>query len=140
MPSSSSTTLPDFLHLQPHRELGLQAARWLRPVAAHELQQGYEAILATEPNTRYWLFDLRQRGPASEDDTHWVLTYFVTRMATQLKGRVYLAFLVSAGHLTAEEQQTGSVMLMDERAQVRLFADETPALHWLTNRQHHDSA
>lgn len=139
---SASVTVPPavagFLAFHYRPELGTLLGRWLRPVSPRELQQGYVALAAAH-GTRYWLLDLRARGPASEDDTHWVLTEFVPGLAEQLGRRVYLAFLVAPGQLSPEEQQLGSPMVLDERAHVRLFADEVPAQTWLSGRQHHDS-
>lgn len=140
---SASVSVPanvaGFLEFHYRPELGTLAGRWLRPVSPEELQQGYVALAAAH-TTRYWLLDLRGRGPASEDDTHWVLTEFVPGLAGQRGRRVYLAFLVGPGQLSADEQQLGSPMVLDELAHVRLFADEAPAQAWLSGRQHHDSA
>ncbi|RSK49296.1 hypothetical protein [Hymenobacter rigui] len=130
---------PDLLTMQYRPELGVMDVRWLRPVAARELQQSYSMALEAAPATRYWLLDLRQRGPASEDDTHWVLTQFVPDLAARTRGRVYLAFLVAASQLSPEEQEAGSPMVLTDQAHVRLFAAEEPALHWLAGRQHHES-
>jgi len=139
MPASFPTSVAEFIEFHYRPELGILTGRWLRPVSARELQQSYEALGAARP-TRYWLLDLHRRGPASEDDTHWVLTEFVPGLAAKLGGRVYLAFLVTAGQLSPEAQATGSPMVLDETAHVRLFTEETTALAWLNGRQHHDSA
>ncbi|MBX0292837.1 hypothetical protein K3G63_20505 [Hymenobacter sp. HSC-4F20] len=140
MPPTSASA-PDFVSLQHRDELGILVIRWQRPVSAAELQQSYAAALAAArpTRTRYWLVDLRSRGPASEDDTHWVLTQFVPTLATRLRGPVYLAFLVPAGQLTPEEQEAGAPMVLTDTAHVRLFATEASALYWLSRRQHHDS-
>lgn len=134
------TVLPSFLSWQVRPELAVAIIRWLRPVSAAELQQGYHLLLQQARPGQYWLVDLRQRGPASEDDTHWVLTQFVGSLAQQTGQRVYLAFLVAPGQLSAEEQQSGSPMVQNEQAHVRLFSEETPALHWLASRRQHHSA
>lgn len=140
---SASVSVPaavaGFIEFHYRPELGTLVGRWLRPVSPPELQQGYAALAAAH-TSRFWLLDLRSRGPASEDDTHWVLTEFVPRLAEQLGRRVYLAFLVPPGQLSAEEQRLGSPMVLDELAHVRLFAAEGPAQAWLSGRQHHDSA
>lgn len=140
MNSPSTSVLPSFLSLQVRPELAVAIIRWLRPVSAAELHQGYQALLHQAQTGQYWLVDLRQRGPASEDDTHWVLTQFVGTLARQTGQRVYLAFLVAPGQLNAEEQQSGSPMIQNEQAHVRLFSEETPALHWLASRRQHHSA
>ncbi|GAB3300968.1 hypothetical protein [Hymenobacter tenuis] len=142
MPSSASNSAPDYVEFRHRDELGVLTGRWLRPVTAAELTHSYQAALsaALPTRTRYWLLDLRGRGPASEDDTHWVLTEFVPTLSAQLGGRAYLAFVVAASQLGPEEQETGSPMVLDETAHVRLFAAEEPALRWLNGRQHHDSA
>ncbi|RSK30094.1 hypothetical protein [Hymenobacter metallilatus] len=138
MPSTSALT--DLLTLQHRPELGVTEVRWLRPAAAQELQQSYTLVLTSARNRRYWLLDLRQRGPASEDDTHWVLTQFVPQLAARAHGRVYLAFLVAASQLSPEEQESGSPMVLTDQAHVRLFANDAPALRWLAGRQHHESS
>lgn len=142
MPTPTPLSSPDFVELSRRDELGILVGRWRRPVSAPELQQSYEAALqaARPTRTRYWLLDLRGRGPASEDDTHWVLTQFLPRLAKQVKGRAYLAFVVGPGQLSAEEQEAGLPMVMNDLAQVRLFATDEPALQWLAARQHHESA
>ncbi|GGG46748.1 hypothetical protein [Hymenobacter glacieicola] len=142
MPSAPPPTAADYVEFHRRDELGVLIIRWTRPVSAAELQQSYEAALtlARPASTRYWLADSRGRGPASEDDTHWVLTQFMPRVAAVLHGRVYLAFLVSAAQLSPEEQQTGSPMVFSDLAHVRLFATEEAAIHWLHSRQHLDSA
>ncbi|UPL49475.1 hypothetical protein [Hymenobacter sublimis] len=142
MPPSQPPTTLDFVEFRRPDELGVLIIRWTRPVSAAELQQSYEAALtvARPAAVRYWLADSRGRGPASEDDTHWVLTQFIPRVATSLRGRIYLAFLVSAAQLSPEEQQTGSPMVLSDLAHVRLFATEEAALHWLHSRQHLHSA
>ncbi|MET4108900.1 hypothetical protein [Hymenobacter sp. UYP22] len=140
MKPPSTSALPSFLSLQVRPELAVAIIRWLRPVSAAELQQGYHQLLQHAQTGYYWLVDLRQRGPASEDDTHWVLTQFIGCLARQTGQRVYLAFLVTAGQLNAEEQQSGSPMVQNEQAHVRLFGEEAPALHWLASRRQHHSA
>ncbi|RPD46418.1 hypothetical protein DNI29_15600 [Hymenobacter sediminis] len=141
MPASVPAPTPEFLEFQRRDEQGVLVVRWTRPVSPLELQQSYAATLAQAQatRTRFWLVDLRGRGSASEDDTHWVLSEFVPQAFKKLKGRVYWAFLVPAGQLGPEEQQAGSPMVMNEMAHVRLFGTEEGALHWLTGRQHHDS-
>lgn len=133
------SAFPSFLAVQLRPELDVTIVRWLRPVSAAELMQGYEALLQQPRAGDYWLVDVRQRGPASEDDTHWVLTQFVSSLAQQTSQRVYLAFLVATGQLNAEQQVSGSPMVQNEQAHVRLFSDEAPALHWLAGRRQHHS-
>lgn len=138
--SPVSAAVAEYLAIEARPARGFLIARWLRPVTAQELQRGYAAALHVARDKRYWLLDLRGRGPASEDDTHWVLTQFVPQLAPQLGGRTYLAFLVAATQLSPEQQENGFPMVLDDRAHVRLFAAEEPALRWLLGRQHHDSA
>lgn len=134
------SAFPSFLSVQKRPELNSTIIRWVRPVTATELMQGYEAVLSLRQPGCYWLVDVRQRGPASEDDTHWVLTHFVNSLARQVHQRVYLAFLVPAGQLNAEQQLSGSPMVQNEQAHVRLFSDEPLALQWLASRWQHHSA
>ncbi|MCA8832140.1 hypothetical protein [Hymenobacter pini] len=134
------SAFPSFLSVQVRPELDITVIRWLRPVSAAELMQGYETLLQHTRTGCYWLVDVRQRGPASEDDTHWVLTQFVSSLAQHTGQRIYLAFVVAASQLSADQQHSGSPMVQSAQAHVRLFSDEVPALHWLAGRRQHHSA
>ncbi|SHI30075.1 hypothetical protein SAMN02745146_0437 [Hymenobacter daecheongensis DSM 21074] len=135
-------TLPvaDFMELTFRPDAGTLLGRWHRPVSEPEVQQGYEATLAaaTAHRSRYWLLDLRRRGPISEDSTHWVLEAFLPRLASLLGGRVYVAFLMSPGHLSAVDQENGAPLVASAACHVRLFTDEGNATEWLLRRQRHE--
>jgi hypothetical protein len=142
MSDSTPFSAPDSVELLYRPELQILMARWLRPVAAPELVHGYEATLlkAKQHRARYWLLDVRGRGPASEDDTEWVLTEFFPRLHQQLGGRVYVCFLLAASQLSAAEQEDGAPLVSNEQYHVRLFTAETPAMAWLSRRQDYESA
>jgi hypothetical protein len=133
--------LADFAELTFRNDLQIVLGRWLRPVSSTELQQSYEALLATaNPHRcRFWLLDLRRRGISSEDDTLWTLETFLPQLPPRLGGRVYLAFLVAPGHLSAIDQETGAPMVSNAQCHVRLFTDEGLATAWLGRRRHHES-
>ncbi|AII51518.1 hypothetical protein [Hymenobacter sp. APR13] len=135
------TLLADFVELSFRPDLQLLLGRWLRPVSSSELQQSYEALLtaAVPPKCRFWLLDLRRRGISSEDDTLWTLETFLPLLAPRLGGRVYLAFLVSPGHLSAIDQESGAPMVTNAQCHVRLFTDEGLATAWLGRRRQHES-
>ncbi|TGD78269.1 hypothetical protein [Hymenobacter wooponensis] len=142
MSDSTSLSPPDSVELHYRNDLQILTARWLRPIPAPELVQSYEAALskAKQHRARYWLLDVRGRGPASEDDTEWVLTEFFPRLHEQLGGRVYVCFLLAASQLSAAEQEEGAPLVANEQYHVRLFTAEAPALAWLSRRQDYESA
>ncbi|WBO84584.1 hypothetical protein [Hymenobacter yonginensis] len=135
------TLLADFAELSFRPDLQILLGRWLRPISTAELQQSYEALLtaAVPPKCRFWLLDLRRRGISSEDDTLWTLETFLPLLAPRLGGRVYLAFLVSPGHLSAIDQESGAPMVTNAQCHVRLFTDEGLATAWLGRRRQHES-
>ncbi|TGE05231.1 hypothetical protein [Hymenobacter fodinae] len=136
------SSAPDSVELLYRPDLQILTARWMHPVAAPELVRGYEATLhkAKQHRARYWLLDVRDRGPASEDDTEWVLAEFLPRLHQQLGGRVYVCFLLAASQLSAAEQEEGAPLVANEQYHVRLFTAETPALAWLSRRQDYETA
>ncbi|QJX47185.1 hypothetical protein HMJ29_09635 [Hymenobacter taeanensis] len=142
MPDSNLLSPPDSVELHYRKDLQILTARWLRPITGPELVHGYEAALvkARQHRARYWLLDVRGRGPASEDDTDWVLSEFFPRLPSQLGGRVYVCFLLAASQLSASEQEAGAPLVANEHYHVRLFAAEAPALAWLARRQDFESA
>jgi hypothetical protein len=142
MPDSALPLPPDSVELHYRKDVQILMARWLRPIAAAELYEGYEAALAKakQHRARYWLLDLRARGTASEDDTQWVLTQFFPKLPPQLGGRVYVSILLAASQLSEAEQEEGSPLVANEQYHVRLFATEVPALAWLSRRQDYESA
>ncbi|GAA3952868.1 hypothetical protein [Hymenobacter algoricola] len=137
---AAPTLIADIMELAFRSDVGTLLGRWLRPSTTAEVQQGYEATLrfASTYRSRYWLLDLRRRGPVSEDGTHWVLESFLPRLAPLLGGRVYVAFLMSPGHLSAIDQENGAPLVSNARCHVRLFSDESNAAEWLQRRQRHD--
>ncbi|GAA4001133.1 hypothetical protein GCM10022408_10400 [Hymenobacter fastidiosus] len=139
---TSPTSATDFMELTFRPDVGTLLGRWLRPASEPEIRQGYEATLsaATTHRSRYWLLDLRRRGPISEDCTHWVLEAFLPRLGPLLGGRTYIAFLMSPGHLSAVDQENGAPLVSSAACHVRLFSDEGNAAEWLLRRQRHDGA
>lgn len=140
----TSTPAPDLASMVEFSfrdDAGVLLGRWLRPVHGPDLRHSYEAMLAAARprKARYWLLDLRPRGTASEDDTHWVLTEFLPRLAPRLGGRVYVAFVLAPAHVGALDPDHGADMVLHNDYHVRLFLDEAQALQWLALRQHHDS-
>ncbi|RYU83794.1 hypothetical protein [Hymenobacter persicinus] len=134
------TLVADFVELTYRADVGTLLARWLRPVAPPEVEQGYEGTLsaALVHRSRYWLLDLRRRGPISEDCTYWVLDNFLPRLAPQLGGRIYVAFLMTPGHLSTVDQENGAPLVSSAACHVRLFSDEGNATEWLLRRQRHE--
>lgn len=138
----ASTLSVDFLNTTFRDDLGVLLARWHRGVSPIELRQGYDNLLAAAApqRGRFWLLDLRRRGPSPEDDTLWVLETFLPRLAPTLGGRVYLAFLLAPAHLAAVDQENGASLVSNAQCHARLFTDEGLALAWLARRRQHESA
>ncbi|MCC3155645.1 hypothetical protein LJ737_00240 [Hymenobacter sp. 15J16-1T3B] len=135
-----STALADFVDLSFRTDLGLLFSRWLRSATDAEVRQGYEAALAvaTPHAARYWLLDMRRRGPASAAATRWVIDAFLPRLAGYFPPRLYLAYLLSPSHL-------GDFVPLTQPSvpgtyEVALFSDEAAALHWLERCRHAEAA
>lgn len=127
-----TTDANELLDLSFRADLGLLFGRWLRPpVDEAEFRQGYEAILAlaARHGARYWLLDLRRRGPIGAEATRWVTDTFLPQLAERLQCRSCLAYLLSPSHLTAYAAQPEAAA--PAPCDVALFSDEHAALHWL---------
>ncbi|RAK64170.1 hypothetical protein [Hymenobacter edaphi] len=135
-----STAPTDFIDLSFRTDLGLLFSRWLRSTSDAEVRLGYEAALAVAApyGARYWLLDMRRRGPASLAATRWVIETFLPRLAEYFPQRVYLAYLLSPSHLT-DFVPAGRPALLN-CYEVALFSDEAAALHWLEHCRHAEAA
>ncbi|OON70568.1 hypothetical protein [Hymenobacter sp. CRA2] len=129
-----STVLPEFLDLSFRDDLGLLFGRWLRGTDDAEVRQGYEAALsvAVTRQARYWLLDMRRRGPASNTAMRWVIDAFLPRLVGCLHARIYLAYLLSPSHLSAMTPPAYAPATPLAHCDIRMFSDEFSALQWLT--------
>lgn len=137
----STAAVPEFLDLCFRADLGLLFGRWLHaPADEAEVRQGYEAALAVAArhDARYWLLDLRRRGPISTESTSWVIDTFLPRLAECLQCRPCLAYLLSPSHLTAYTPRPEAAA--PAPCEVALFSDEHAALHWLEQCRHPETA
>lgn len=135
-----STAVPEFLDLCFRADLGLLFGRWLHaPADEAEVRQGYEAALAVAARhgARYWLLDLRRRGPVSSAATGWIIDTFLPRLADCLQCRPCLAYLLSPSHLN---DYTPCPVAASAPCEVALFSDEHAALHWLDQCRHAETA
>lgn len=112
--------------------------RWLAPVSDEQVQTDYEAVEAAAKENagcRLWMFDVRRRSLGSDEFNNWVgLTYF-PRIAKALQGPVSIAFLATPRQLAGVVLGSGQdTVEQGAKAGVRcrFFADEGPALTWLT--------
>lgn len=136
-----STAPPDLLDLSFRPDLGLLFGRWLRAAFDEaEIRQGYAAIqaVAARHDARYWLLDLRRRGPISPAATQWVTDTFLPQLAACLHCRPCLAYLLSPTHLSAYTPRPEAAA--SAPCEVALFADEHAALHWLDQCRHAETA
>lgn len=134
------SAVAEFIDLSFRPDLGLLFGRWLRAATDEEVHQGYEAVLAVAAphGARYWLLDLRRRGPGSQAATRWVLDAFLPRLAAGLQRRYYLAYLLSPAHL-AQVREAPPTASPGPYA-VEVFTDECAALQWLRRCQQEEQA
>jgi hypothetical protein len=124
----------DFLALTHQPATPVLVARWLRAATPEELQQGYHELLsvATLHKVRYWLLDLRRRGPVSTELVQWVQQTFFPHAARELQGSVYLSYFISPDHLEQLQLQPDWFAEDQGHCLARLFTDERQATEWLS--------
>ncbi|WP_303312365.1 hypothetical protein [Hymenobacter sp. BT730] len=123
----------DYLAFSHQPSTSVLVARWLRTVTPEELRQGYQELLSIAAlyKVRYWLLDLRRRGPISAELTQWVKHTFFPNAAQELQGCLYLSYFVSPDHLELLQQAPEQLLGNTEQSLIRLFTDERQATEWL---------
>jgi hypothetical protein len=136
-----SPAAPDFVDLAFRPDLNLLFGRWLRAATDAEVRQGYEAALsvALPYQARYWLLDMRRRGPVSQAATRWVVEAFLPRLVECMREQLHLAYLLSPSHLHEAPPQAPTPGTAAP-CHIRLFTDECSALHWLADCRRGDEA
>ncbi|WP_192823014.1 hypothetical protein [Rufibacter sp. LB8] len=131
----------DAIALTYRPDLDVLFLRWPQPVYAFTVREVYKQVLelAQETNARYWLFDIRSRGPLSDEDMDWVTKEFYPNLHAKAS-LTHVAYLLAPAH--AEDQQTIALgqqlkaqSWFGRDADFEGFTSETDALHWLKKCQ-----
>ena len=132
----------DAFALTYRADLDVLFLRWPQPVYAFTTREVYTKVLelAQETQARYWLFDVRSRGPLSEEDSVWVKNCFYPELHGQVNRPIYVAYLVTPAH--AEDPATAALVeemkkqpWYGQEADFEGFTSETEALAWLQQCQ-----
>jgi len=140
MPVFSSTAFS----LEYRSDLGLVIGRWLTDLPPPELQGTYEAMLAAAKahhNCRFWLLDLRRRPVAGPDLNAWFRDQFSPRIAAELGGPLFTAYLAGPHQRPATESDAMELYFRREAAVdafPQLFESEAEAMAWLRAGQERD--
>ncbi len=111
--------------------------RWTKPVDSMLLRKSYlEALeFAYDLGVSLWLFDLRGRGGASEEDEAWILKEFFPAAEQRLGHGNYVAYLISPNHYQHVQEHVGLDFLADysERTKIKIFMSESDGIDWLSS-------
>ncbi|KAA5543383.1 hypothetical protein [Adhaeribacter rhizoryzae] len=133
----------DNLSLNFRPELNILVCRFIQPIPSALLRQAYGKALQTaqEYQARYWLFDLRRRGPISAEDEKWILEYFFPQAESQVKALQYFAYLVTPSHYVhiREVVSTDKLANYSPLTHISIFDSEDKALDWLALNQTADA-
>lgn len=138
--TAANASLADFLDLTHRPDLGIIAARWLRPTTSGELRAGYQLLLR-HANTcsacNCWLIDARRRVRVDSGDVHWLTEHFYPTLRQHLGHHVFLAFLVAPYQLDDVQDDTLPSMpyTHGDYCSVHQFTDEGEAVRWLCSRR-----
>lgn len=134
----------DAFLLQYRADLGFIIGRWLMDLPPPELQGTYEAMLAAAQangNCRFWLLDLRRRPVAGPDLNAWFRDQFSPRIAAELNGPLFTAYLAGPHQRPAAESDAMELYFRREAAVnafPQLFENEVEAVEWLRAAQARD--
>ncbi|MDB5263692.1 MAG: hypothetical protein JWQ14_2975, partial [Adhaeribacter sp.] len=127
------------LSLNFRADLNILFCRFVQPTSSVLLRLGYENALrvAQENHVRFWLFDLRRRGPAQTEDEKWILEDFFPRVEQQTKKYLFFAYLVTPTHYTHVREVIGLEKLAHYSAhsEISIFDSEEKAIDWLMLNQ-----
>jgi hypothetical protein len=136
--------LPELLQTTYRDDLNLFVGRWgYQPppeVLPHTYNQLTESALAS--GCRFWLQDIRRRTLNDPAITHWLFTKYFQDMATQLGGRLYVAYLTSPTLLEIIVNGPGFMLpsgYEDKPFIVAFFSNESEAMDWLQQAQMRDA-
>ncbi len=116
--------------------------RWPQPVYALGVREVYQQVLelAQQTHARYWLFDLRSRGPLSKEDVAWLRESYFPALHGELGQITHVAYLLSPAHANDPKTRglAGEMRTLPWYgigADFEGFTSETEALHWLKKCQ-----
>ena len=129
--------LENYLAFVHRADLQIMFLRWLTAVNSAQLRHGYEEALrkALEFEVRYWLFDLRGRGPASEEDEAWLMNNYFPRADKQFEQPNYFAYLISPSHQKQALLFDKVKKVSAGNCRIQVFTAEQEALKWLQDLQ-----
>lgn len=136
MVTTETFDLP-FLQLSFRKDLGILFTRWGQYVGLNEYIEGYTRSLqvARETDAHFWLVDLRMRNTPDNELHNWYENTFVPTVLDSLKGKIYLAYLISPLQLDRipnSEHQT-NIATYNDCLIIKCFTKEKDALQWLGN-------
>jgi hypothetical protein len=130
--------MADTLSITYRPDLQALIVRWLEPVEDEQVRYDYDAVqTAAQANgtCRLWLFDVRRRSLGSDELNNWIGQEFFPRLTKVLNGPVSIAFLATPRQLAGVVLGSGQNAVqagIESGVRSRFFADEGPALTWLT--------
>ncbi|GEO05569.1 hypothetical protein AAE02nite_32330 [Adhaeribacter aerolatus] len=120
-------------------DLNILVCRFIQPTASALLRSGYENALkiAQEYEARFWLFDLRRRGPAQAEDENWILEIFFPQLENITPTTLYFAYLVTPSHLlhVREIIDLNKLAHYSPHIYIAVFDSEAKAIEWLILNQ-----
>ena len=130
---------PGNLSVNFRADLNILFCRFVQPTSSALLRNGYQNALnvAQENKARFWLFDLRRRGPALAEDEKWIMEYFFPRVENLTKVHQYFAYLVTPTHYVHVRDVIGLDKLAhySPLTDIRIFDSEDKAIDWLALNQ-----
>jgi hypothetical protein len=120
-------------------DLRIMVVRWLGVTSDDETRQVYQHLVqVAEHDCRHWLIDARRRPSSGTAVTQWIFEEFAPRASQQLKGPLYLSYLIAPSHLAAAEDfQRGTGASIGSLLPYRLHyaSQEDEATQWLLQAQ-----
>ena len=120
-------------------DMNILVCRFIQPTVSDLLRSGYEnaSNIAQEYQARFWLFDLRRRGPALPEDESWILDDFFPRLENITRTTLYFAYLVTPSHLLhiREIIDLNKLAHYTPHIHISVFDSEARAIDWLTLNQ-----
>lgn len=133
------STIHDYLLLSYREDLDVLFLRWTSPVGSTELRAGYYQALemAERLGVRFWLYDLRSRGQAADEDEAWLLNEFFPMTEKKLGYDNAFAYLVLPMHYGHIRDHVGLERIAEFSpiTRIKVFMAEREALLWLAQRQ-----
>lgn len=137
-----SPLFQEALALTYRPDLNVLFLRWPQPVYALPAKDVYQQVLALaqETSARFWLFDVRSRGPLSPEDAQWVCETFYPQLHAEGGLAIHISYLFSPSH--AEDDATLQLIQklrtepwFGQEVELEHFTSETEALLWLKRCQ-----